>query len=141
MNISSSPAPKKPLWDDALWALLLDYFSRGQVIPIVGPALSTITVEGREVTIQQYVADQWTQSVSLRDVPPAPTLNDVVSCYLRENQRDELYALYSRTGEIFQKTAFKPPEVLLRLAHISHFKTFVTTAFDPLTPPRGVQYI
>jgi TIR domain/SIR2-like domain len=132
MNISPSPALKKPLWDDALWALLLDYISRGQVIPIVGPALSTITVEGRELTIQQYVAEQLAQSLSLRDVPPAPTLNDVVSCYLRENQRDELYVLYSRTGEIFQKTVFTPPDALLRLARISHFKMFVTTAFDPL---------
>jgi len=112
---------------------LLDYIGRGQVVPIVGPALSTVAIEGRELTIQQYVAEQLVKSLSLREVPPAPTLNDIVSCYLRENRPDDLDVLYSRTGEIFEdKSFFAPPDALLQLAQISHFKAFVTTAFDPL---------
>jgi hypothetical protein len=133
MTVSPSLALRKPLWDDAIWELLLDYIGRGQVIPIVGPALSTVAIEGRELTIQQYVAEQLVKSLSLREGPPAPTLNDIVSCYLRENRPDELDVLYSSTGEIFKdKTIFTPPDALLRLAEISHFKMFVTTAFDPL---------
>jgi TIR domain/SIR2-like domain len=52
---------------------------------------------------------------------------------LRENRPDDLDPLYSRIGEMFEdKTSFPPPKALLQLAQISHFKVFVTTAFDPL---------
>ncbi|MFL6796016.1 MAG: toll/interleukin-1 receptor domain-containing protein [Xanthobacteraceae bacterium] len=124
---------KRSLWDDGLWALLLGYIERGEVIPVVGPALSTITVDGRQMALQQYVAERLAQSLSLHDVPPNPMLNDIVSCYLRENRPDDLDVLYAKTGEIVQdRSVFVPPDALRQLAQISHFKMFVTTAFDPL---------
>jgi hypothetical protein len=133
MTSSPSTALQKPLWNDAMWALLLAYIEQGRVIPIVGPALSTTTIDGRDLTIQQYVAEQLVGGLSLHEAPPTPTLNDVVSCFLGANPRDDLDFLYSRTGELFNdKSIFTPPPALVQLASIPNFKLFVTTAFDPL---------
>jgi len=121
-----------PLWDEDIWEDLLVYIEEERVIPIVGPASSTVLANGRTIALEDYVAGRLTSRLGLPSdaLPPAPTLNEVVSLYLRRNGRRE--ALYPRIRSIVQDAAFTTPKVLRQLAEIRQFNLFVTTAFDPL---------
>jgi hypothetical protein len=121
-----------PLWDEDIWEDLLAYIEEERVIPIVGPASSTVVVDGVPVSLEDYVAQRLTSRLGLPSdaLPPAPTLNEVVSLYLRRNGRRE--ALYPRIRSIVQEAAFTTPKVLRQLAEIRQFNLFATTAFDSL---------
>jgi hypothetical protein len=121
-----------PLWDDDIWEELLAYIEEERVIPIIGPASSTVVTDGRSVSLEDYVAGRLAPRLGLPSdaLPPAPTLNEVVSLYLRRNGRRE--ALYPRIRGIVQEADFTTPKVLRQLAEIRQFNLFVTTGFDSL---------
>jgi hypothetical protein len=122
----------EPLWDENIWEELLAYIEEERVIPIVGPASSTIVAEGRSISLEAYVAERLASRFGLPPdaLPSIPTLNDVVSLYLHQGGRRE--ALYPRIRSIVQEAPLTPPRVLRQLAEIRHFNLYVTTAFDPL---------
>src|SRR5215472_115931 len=121
-----------PLWDDEIWEELLAYIEEERVIPIIGPASSTVITDGQSVSLEDYVAGRLAPRLGLPSgaLPPAPTLNEVVSLYLRRNGRRE--ALYPRIRGIVQEADFTTPKVLRQLAEIRQFNLFVTTGFDSL---------
>ena len=124
--------PSEPSWDESIWDELLAYIEEERVIPIIGPASFTVANEGRQTSLESYVAERLVPSLGLPSgaLPLAPTLNEVVSLYLHRNGRRE--AVYPRIRNIVREAAFTPPKVLRQLAEIRHFNLFVTTAFDPL---------
>src|SRR6516165_7442571 len=124
--------PIERLCDESIWEELLAYFEEDRVVPIIGPASSSIVAKGRPVSLEDYVAERLASRLGLPSdaLPPAPTLNEVVSLYLRHNGRRE--ALYPRIRSIVQEAALTPPKMLRQLAEIRQFNLFVTTAFDPL---------
>ena len=138
MNVTLAPPLRNVLWNDALWGTLLESIARGQLIPIVGPALSVVKVGDEELTVDRFVARELIECLKqddlldIEDLPPSPSLNDVVVWYARRHHsNDDLYPL------IFQifadhRTVFSPPEALRQLAAIEPLKLFVTTAIDPL---------
>jgi hypothetical protein len=121
-----------PLWDENIWEELLAYIEEERVIPIIGPASSTIDVEGRQILLESYVAEHLASQLAPAPdtFPSAPTLNEVVSLYLHRNGRRE--ALYPRIRDIVRSARLMPPKVLRQLAEIRHFNLFVTTSFDNL---------
>jgi hypothetical protein len=124
--------PTEPSWDERIWDELLANIEEQRVVPIIGPASFTVAVEGRQISLEGYVAEKLVPRlrVSRDALPSAPTLNEVVSLYLRSNGRRG--AVYPYIRDIVRDAAFTPPKVLRQLAEISHFNLFVTTAFDGL---------
>jgi hypothetical protein len=120
--------PSEPLWDEGIWEELLAYIEEKRVIPIVGPASSTVAVEGRPMSLEAYVAERLAFRLGLPPdaLPSIPTLNDVVSLYLHRGGRRE--ALYPSIRGIVQEAPLAPPQVLRQLAEIRHFNLYVTTA-------------
>src|SRR5438309_1670223 len=110
--------PGEPLWDENIWEELLAYIEEERVIPIVGPASSTVVLEGRSISLETYVAEQLASRLALPPdaLPLAPTLNEVVSYYLHRGGRRE--ALYPRIRCIVQEAPLAPPQVLRQLAEI-----------------------
>ncbi len=129
----AAPLPES-LWDDDIWEALLASIAKERVIPIVGPALSVVEVDGHPLTIDRYVAGQLAKKLSFPggELPEQPTLDDVVSRHLRLHGRDALNDLYRKIFGILRDATFAPPKALVQLAEITHFKLFVTTAFDSL---------
>ena len=124
--------PSEPLWEESIWEELLAYIEEEHVVPIIGPASSTVVANGRPVSLEDCVAERLASRLGLPSdaLPPAPTLNEVASLYLRRNGRRE--ALSAKIRSIVQEAAFAPPKVLRQLAEIRQFNLYVTTAFDSL---------
>ena len=138
MNVPLTPPLRNVLWNDALWGTLLESIARGQLIPIVGPALSVVKDGDEELTVDRFVARKLVECLKdddLLDVsklPPSPSLNDVVVWYARRHHgSDDLYPLIFQIFDA-NRTVFAPPEALRQLAAIEPLKLFVTTAIDPL---------
>jgi hypothetical protein len=124
--------PSEPLWDEAIWDELLAYIEAERVIPIIGPASFTVSEDGKQTSLEYYVAERLAPRLGLplEALSVRPTLNEVVSLHLRRNGRRE--AVFPNIRNIVRDAAFSPPKVLRQLAEIRHFNLFVTTAFDPL---------
>jgi TIR domain/SIR2-like domain len=120
------------LWDEDIWEELLAYIEAGRVIPIVGPACYLVEAEGRQQSVDAFIAERLARKLALpaAELPASPSLNDVVSLHLRKGRRRE--ALYPRIRGIVQEANLPVPRVLQQLAEIRSFNLFVTTAFDPL---------
>jgi hypothetical protein len=119
------------LWDDNLWEELLAYTEAGIVVPIIGPASYSIEIDGRQVAIDAFVAEQLVGKLALpAGLPRDSGLNEVLLAYLRSDGRRE--RIYPTVLRILQEARLAPPELLKQLAEIRHFNLFVTTAFDPL---------
>jgi hypothetical protein len=136
---------------EEFWEELLAQIEAGQVIPVVGPELLTVVVDGKESPLYQVLAErllakyglvarvvasdgnsaQAANTVSLR---PYHELNDAVCALAQSGRRvqdlyrpinDLLKALVETSGE----SALQP---LRDLASISGFKLLVTTTPDDL---------
>lgn len=116
-----------------LWEQLLQFLEEGRVIPIVGPDLLTLSLEGRDVALNTLVAERLAQHLHVpkAESPTEASLNEVACRYLAEG--GELEDIYSAIKSVMPAREELPlPERLLKLAAIEPFKLFVTTTFDPL---------
>ncbi len=98
--------------------LLYYIVEQQQVIPIVGPGLSTVTVDGRTLPTDQFLAEELARRLSppLANLPPSSTLAEVVARHLeRKSGEVRLYAL---VNSIVADAHFDPPEALVKLARI-----------------------
>jgi hypothetical protein len=138
MNVPLAPPLRNVLWNDALWGTLLESIARGQLIPIVGPALSVVKDGDEELTVDRFIARKLVEHLKdddlldLGKLPPSPSLNDVVVWYARRHHsNDDLYPVIFQIFDA-NRAVFAPPEALRQLAAIEPLKLFVTTAIDPL---------
>ncbi|MBI5691394.1 MAG: toll/interleukin-1 receptor domain-containing protein [Verrucomicrobia bacterium] len=121
-----------PPFDDDAWEDLLNFIEEKRVIPILGPELLRVETEGGSRLLYDWLAERLAArlGVDLGQLPPPPTLNDVVCWYLAARGRRE--EAYTRLRTILRETNFAPPPALRQLAQITDFDLFVTTTFDPL---------
>ena len=120
----------EPMWDDYIWDVLLAAIAKRQVIPVIGPALSLVEVDGGETPLDRYLAKRMLDRVGL-DPVDAGTLDGTISRLREMGRGSNLHALVHRILQD-EGPRFRPPKVMLQLAEISHFTLFVTTAFDSL---------
>src|SRR5262249_16767350 len=111
-----SPEATPGLWEQEIWDELLAYVEDGRVIPIVGPDLLRVEVDGQTVVLDQYLARKLAarQGLPADALPAAPTLNQVVCQLLRRQRRRE--ALYAAIRDIVLKTPLAVPKPLRQLA-------------------------
>ena len=130
--LSESSEPPQDGFDELFWEDLLAYIEEKRVIPIIGPDILSVVVDGQEVPLYTFVAKKLAErlSISERDLPEHFSLNDVVCQHLRAGRRRE--DVYPRLRAILRETHFAPPEPLMHLAQITDFNLFVTTTFDSL---------
>ncbi|HET7535175.1 MAG TPA: toll/interleukin-1 receptor domain-containing protein [Candidatus Didemnitutus sp.] len=134
MNADSPAAavPNAMPFDDDAWGDLLNYIEEKRVIPLIGPELLTVQTETGPANLSEWLAVKLAQRLGLnmRELPPNPSLNDVVVLFLSRRGRRE--DAYTRIRTILRETVFAPPPALVKLAEITDFDLFVTTTFDSL---------
>jgi len=120
------------LWRESNWTLLLAYIDSRCVIPIVGPELLQVEVDGTSLLLDRYLANRLAElhQLPVDNLPAERPLNHVVVQLRRLGlERAEIKVLIC---EIIDKADLSQPEPLRQLAEITDFDLFVTTTFDPL---------
>jgi hypothetical protein len=122
------------LWGEETWDELLGYIEDRRVIPIIGPDLLQVEVDGSKTSLDRLLAKRLADKFRLPiDAAAAePTLNEVVCRLLGRERRERRERVYSSVCTLLKEAAPAPPEPLRQLAQIRHFNLFVTTTFDSL---------
>jgi hypothetical protein len=120
------------LWKDNIWDRLLDSLDERSVIPIVGPDLLHVEIDGTTTLLNEHVARRLalTYQLPADDLPPERPLNSVVCRLLR--LRKDRYGICDDIFQIMKESAFRPSRPLRQLAEITDFNLFVSTTFDSL---------
>ncbi len=115
---------------ERFWQQLLSFIEDGRVIPIVGPELLLMEINGEMTQLYSYLAEQLAKRLHI-SIEPEDTLNTVACRYLAEGgQREDIYPELKRAMPMLSE--IRLPEALFRLAEIKPLNLFVTTSFDPL---------
>ncbi len=115
---------------ERFWEQLLDFIEDGRVIPVIGPELLILEINGETTHLYTYLAQQLARRLKI-DFQPEDSLNTVVCRHLSQGgQREDIYPDLKRVMP--QLTKIKLPEALIKLAEIRPLNLFVTTSFDPL---------
>ena len=129
-----SPFPTTPpaTLDEDAWDDLLNFIEERRVIPIIGPELLQVDIDGSPRQLYDWVAEKLAGKlgVDTSQLPKPYNLNDVVCWFLASRGRRE--EAYTRLRSLFRDANFAPPLALRQLAQINDFDLFVTTTFDPL---------
>lgn len=115
---------------ERFWGQLLSFIEEGCVVPVIGPELLKLDINGEMTLLYSYLAEQLADRLQI-SWQPSDTLNSVVCRYLSQGgQREDIYPemkhIMPRLIDV------KLPETLIKLAEIRPLKLFVTTSFDPL---------
>ena len=136
---SASPAPSAGLfqpfdskpWGKAEWNSLITSIGQHNVIPVIGPELLTIELNGQRVPLYNHLAERLAERLELTAPSPGPAaLYEVVGDYQRRGQPPS--NLLPELCEIMSQLKPKSPPVLRHLAEISGFKLFMSTTPDHL---------
>ena len=119
------------LWSDDIWDWLIDSIDEQYVIPIVGPDLVDVEIDGKTMLLDQYVAGQLAlnNKLSLDNLVPEKALNSVVCQLLPRKTR---HIIRNEIFQIMKRATFQPCRALRQLAEITKFNLFVSTTFDSL---------
>jgi hypothetical protein len=119
-------------FDEFFWEDLLAYIEEKRGIPIIGPDILCVAVDGCELPLYTFLAKRLCEHlhISSTDLREDFSINDVVCRHLRVGGRRE--DLYPRLRAILRETHFTPPQPLVHLAKITDFNLYVTTTFDSL---------
>ena len=128
MTISSQATEK-------FWNTLLSKIEEGRVIPVIGPELLEVTINGRTERLEQAVARRLAKRFDV-DVATQEniSLHEVVAHAQRTDHLDQTVTDYHTEVHhaIREFGALSPPEALHSLARIEDFQLYVTLSFDNL---------
>ncbi|MFV8048275.1 toll/interleukin-1 receptor domain-containing protein [Mycobacterium sp. 48b] len=118
--------------NEEFWGTLLSHIRHQVLIPVVGPDVTVVKVDGAEQRLTTAVGERLAQRFEL-NVPPGVTTTDrAVAAFLRERGRDEVDDLYAVIDEIVVDLDPEPGDALRDLAAIDDLSLFVTTTPDRL---------
>ena len=120
------------------WERLLADIQGRQVIPVIGPELLILEVEGKPITLYRHLAQQLVTRLELdpKNLVAGYGFYHVVNEFLEQQphhpknyERDEIYY---EIREILAEHEWPTPEPLKQLAAITHFDLFISTTLDSL---------
>lgn len=115
------------------WARLLEEIDKGNVIPVLGQELFTLTVEGREVPLREYILQKMRERLGVED-----EVSDFAELSYGYNMRawDRIQSEpYYETTRILQEISGLEVEFLPELQEllsIEKFRLVLSTSFDDM---------
>lgn len=115
------------------WARLLEEIDKGNVIPVLGQELFTLTVEGREVPLREYILQKMRERLGVED-----EVSDFAELSYEYNMRawDRIQSEpYYETTRILQEISGLEVEFLPELQEllsIEKFRLVLSTSFDDM---------
>jgi hypothetical protein len=141
-------AMKRTVDSEEFWEDLLAFIEDGRVVPVIGPELHTVVIDGQELPLYRVLAERLLQKYGLRRCDAGDSgaradnevelrkhfeLNDAVSELSRRGRR--VGDLYRPINDLLRGLLGAEPAIpaaLTDLGHITDFRLFVTTTFDDL---------
>ena len=117
--------------DDKDWRNLLREIHQRQVIPIIGPALVTVTdpATGSPIAVSRYLAPKLASALCVDEPQKFTTLNEAVRAHLLGG--GERNAVYQELRTLYDELKPAPSSALASLASITDFDLFVSCTPDP----------
>ncbi|MEN8261328.1 MAG: toll/interleukin-1 receptor domain-containing protein [Pseudomonadota bacterium] len=113
-----------------LWDQVLEFIEEGRVIPVIGPELLMVEINGASTLLYGYLAEQLARRLHLSP-EPEDTLSGVTCRYIAQGRdREDIYPELKRVMSELPELDLPAP--LEKLAEITPLKLFVTTTFDNL---------
>ena len=114
------------------WGQLMLSIAKGAVVPVIGPELLSVEVDGRDVNLYRHVAERLALELDMETPLSADDdLGDVVTHYMARPgsmRADVYYVVWS----ILRDLKCAAPKPLRQLAEIEGFRLFISTTFDSL---------
>jgi hypothetical protein len=145
---TSDAATQRMIDLEEFWDDLLAFIEEGRVVPVVGPELSTIVTDARNMPLYRTLAERLLQKYGLQGCEAGSAspladnevilrkhleLNDAVSALSHRGRRvADLYRPINDLLHSLLGAAPAIPEALRKLGLITDFRLFVTTTFDDL---------
>ncbi|MEK7359065.1 MAG: hypothetical protein AAB422_01695 [Planctomycetota bacterium] len=125
--------------DKAGWDTLLRDIHKGQVLPVIGPELVTITLpDGRQVPLYQHLANELAKQLDVSlPLDSTPTLDTVACAWLLSGK--ESMDICNELRSLLESLRFPPPQALLDLASINDFGLYISSTFDSFLSQALVQ--
>lgn len=118
--------------DDVFWEDLLSHIRQRELVPVVGPDLSVVNVDGADQTFTSLISQRLVQRYDLRVSPEPTTIGEAVAECLRQRGQDEVDRLYRVISNIIAELDPAPGDALRNLAAVDDLRLFVSTTPDRL---------
>ncbi len=118
--------------DEDFWADLLSHIRDRVLVPVVGPDLVVVNVDGAEQTLTSLIAHRLAERYRLAVSTGATTMGDAVAAFLRERGPDEGERLYRVINDLIVEIDPAPGGALRDIAAIDDLNLFVATTPDRL---------
>ncbi len=120
-----------PQLEEKDWKTLMRWIRSGQVIPVVGPDLVLVEVDGQpgEVVLTRYLAPRLAARLNLSASGDYGSVNEVVREHLRAGGNRG--PVYDELRELLEEAGLSPGKALRDLAAIGGFDLFLSSTFDP----------
>ena len=118
--------------NDDFWDDLLGHIRQQVLVPVAGPDVTIVNVEGAAETLTTLIGQRLVQRYHLTAPPGRLTMGEAVAVFLRERGRDEAERLYRVINDIIRELDPLPGEPLRDLAAITDLRLLVSTTPDRL---------
>ena len=120
------------LISEKFWETLLTKIEEGRVIPVIGPGVTPIELDGRTEPLETLLARRLAKRVGIDAEAENGTtsLHDVVARAHRQDPQEDFHSEVH--GILRDLRTLPPPEPLQALARITDFKLYITLTFDSL---------
>lgn len=114
------------------WDELLAYIEERRVVPVIGPGLVNVEIDGVAQPLMHVLALRLAERlrVDVGALTANPSLNDVASAFVARGGRRE--EIYPKIRLLLRDLNPKPAAALSQLAAIPGFELFVSLTFDGL---------
>lgn len=118
--------------DDVFWEDLFSHIRQRELVPVVGPDLSVVNVDGADRTFTSLISQRLVQRYDLSVSPEPTTIGKAVAECLRQHGQDEVDRLYRVINNIIAELDPAPGDALRNLAAVDDLRLFVSTTPDRL---------
>ena len=118
--------------DEVFWEDLFSHMWRRELVPVVGPDLSVVNVDGAEQTFTSLIGKRLAERYDLTVSPESTTIGETVAECLRKHGQDEVDRLYRVINNIITEFDPAPGDALRNLAAVDDLRLFVSTTPDRL---------
>ena len=118
--------------DDVFWEDLFSHIRQRELVPVVGPDLSVVNVDGADQTFSSLISQRLVQRYDLSVSPEPTTIGKAVAECLRQRGQDEVDRLYRVINNIIAELDPAPGDALRNLAAVDDLRLFVSTTPDRL---------